>query len=121
MSGKVVAVIEIRRDITGRKLIEAEMDKRNRETRALADIAMALNHPAGLQETLSVFLYRSIDITGADVGTIRILDEDTRELVLWDKFSIRKLGVHAGDAQTAEARRENHWADRGRRRYRVLR
>ncbi len=91
MSGKVVAVIEIRRDITERKLIEAEMDKRNRETRALADIAMALNHPVGLQETLSVSLYRSIDITGADVGTIRILDEETRELVLWDKFSVRKL------------------------------
>ncbi len=90
-SGKVVAVIEIRRDITGRKLIETEMDKRNRETRALADIAMALNHPAGLQETLSVSLYRFIDITGADAGTIRLLDEETRELVLRDKFSVRKL------------------------------
>ncbi len=73
--GDIVGALELVRNITERKLIEEEADRRNRETAALAEIAMALNSCTSLDNILDVALKRSVELCGAVGGLIRLLDK----------------------------------------------
>lgn len=80
-SGEIVGAVETARNVTERKLIEQETDRRNRETAALAEIAMALNSNVELDDILAVALEHSVNICGAVGGLIRLLDEESGLLV----------------------------------------
>ncbi|HEB12702.1 MAG TPA: PAS domain-containing protein, partial [Actinobacteria bacterium] len=80
--GEIVAAVVLSRDITERKLIEQEADRRSREIVALAEVAMALNQSIELKAVFEIAIRSAANACGATSGAIRLFDEESNNLVL---------------------------------------
>ncbi|MBI2909923.1 MAG: GAF domain-containing protein [Chloroflexi bacterium] len=80
--GKVVGLRGIVVDITERKRAQEETDRRNRELAALNTVMAAVAGALELKEVLNTALEKIAEVTGADAGWIRLLNEEGDALVL---------------------------------------
>ncbi len=80
-AGQVIGAIEVSRNVTERKLIEEEADRRGREIVALAETAMALNKSIELEEVLNIAMQQAVEVFNAIGGTIRLLDRSGQKLI----------------------------------------
>lgn len=79
-SGKVEAFQGFVLDITERKAAEQEIRRRNRELMILNSIGQTLNQPLDLQEMLNRALRQVVDLFGAEVGSIFLIDANSAVL-----------------------------------------
>ncbi len=73
--GNFMALVGFHKDITERKKAEEELKRRIDDLSTINMISATINKSLNLDETLSGALERVIEVTGADVGRICILDE----------------------------------------------
>lgn len=75
-----VLVLEVMRDVTKRRELERETLEANRRLVALNAVASAVNQSLDLGVVLNSALDSALDVMGAEVGGILLLDEETRTL-----------------------------------------
>ena len=80
--GSFVGTTYILRDITERKKAKEEILRRNRELAALNAIAAVSSQSLDLKEVLNATLDKILEVMAAQGGTIYLLDEKGKELVL---------------------------------------
>jgi|GEM_PF-2421983 len=81
-NGSFVGTTYILRDITERKKAKEEILRRNRELAALNAIAAVSSQSLDLKEVLNATLDKILEVMAAQGGTIYLLDEKGKELVL---------------------------------------
>ena len=77
-AGGIVAYQGFVLDITERKRAEQEIRRRNRELMVLNSIGQTLSESLELQELLGRTLRHVVELFGADVGSVYLLDEKSR-------------------------------------------
>jgi PAS domain S-box-containing protein len=88
ISWNVVPFIEqgllycVARDITDRKRAEAAIAADLRDTQLLHDLSVQLTNETDIQVLYNEIMATAIVLTGADAGTVQILDPATQDLVL---------------------------------------
>ena len=74
------AVMEIRRDVTAERKLEAQILRRHHQLSALSHISSAISGPADLETTLKLALENVLEIISGAMGGILLLDEKTKTL-----------------------------------------
>lgn len=81
--------LELRREITERAQVEADLREREAELKAEADALVRLNELSsrlwrsrGLREGLEEMLAATVELLGADMGNVQILDAERRVLTI---------------------------------------
>jgi signal transduction histidine kinase len=74
------AVVEIRRDVTAERELEAQILRRHHQLSALSHISRAASGPADLETTLRLALENVLEIIGGAMGGILLLDDKTNTL-----------------------------------------
>ncbi|MBI4691451.1 MAG: PAS domain-containing protein [Nitrospirae bacterium] len=77
----VIHVIELMRDVTGRKEYEENIAQKNRELTALNSIAGILSRSLKSEDIFSSVLNKLLEVTNMDGGAIFLIDEMNRELI----------------------------------------
>ncbi len=80
VSGQVVAFQGFVLDISERKRAEQEIRRRNRELMVLNSIGQTLSQSLELSDLLARALRQVVELFGVDVGSIYLLEEETRML-----------------------------------------
>jgi PAS domain S-box-containing protein len=80
VTGKIVSFQGFVLDITERKNAEQEIRRRNRELMILNAIGQTLNQPLGLEELLERALRQVVDLFGAEIGSIFLMETDSATL-----------------------------------------
>ncbi len=80
--GNITGLVGVSRDITERKRAEEEIKRRTEELAALNAIAATVASSLNLQEILDRALDKVLEISGVEVGTMYLLDQQAQELVL---------------------------------------
>ena len=81
VSGKVLHVIELLRDVTDRMKSEEQIIQKNRELTALNSISGILNRSLRSDEIFTRVLDKMIELLGMDGGGIFFLDEQAKDLL----------------------------------------
>ncbi len=79
---KPVSIVWTTRDISDEVEMHAELLHINRELLALYAVSKTLSESIEIDELLNISLRKVLEVTGMDVGVIRIFDEKSQDLVL---------------------------------------
>jgi len=90
--GQVVGVLGIIRDITPRRAMERELQRRQRELEALNEVGRAIGASLELDRALDLILDKARELLGVTYCAVLRLDEATGEL-----YHLRALGLPAGE------------------------
>lgn len=94
-SGKIVRYQGFLVDISEQKRIENEIKRRNRELNALNNIAVIGAQSFDLDEILNVTLRQTVDLFGADLGSVWIMDPSNHVLKARATVGAHNLGALA--------------------------
>jgi PAS domain S-box-containing protein len=75
-SGEVICYEGIIKDISDRKRMEEELVQRTEELQALYDLGVLINQSLDLEKVLLVALDKALSLTGFEMGTVHLLNED---------------------------------------------
>jgi len=78
--GNIEAAIEVRRDVTEEKELEAQTLRRHHQLSALSQISSAVSGSEGLDGILRIALDNVLDLINGTIGGILLVDERTRVL-----------------------------------------
>ena len=65
---------QLKREITERKRAEVEIRRRNKELKAVSDVAYAVNRSLGLQSTMTIGVREILQVVGGEAGCIFLLE-----------------------------------------------
>lgn len=81
-TGRFSGRLGVARDITERRQLEAELERRNRALEALTALAALAGRAVDLESILAQALIGTLGVFGVERGAIHLLDEERDELVL---------------------------------------
>ena len=87
--GHIIGYEGIIKDISFRKRMEEELLQRTEEIQALYDLGVFINQSLDLEKVLLVALDKALSLTGFEMGTVHLLNEDgeTLDLKFYREFS----------------------------------
>jgi PAS domain S-box-containing protein len=89
IKGDIIGYEGIIKDISLRKRMEEELLQRKEEIQALYDLGVLINQSLDLEKVLLVALDKALSLTGFEMGTVHLLNEDgeTLDLKFYREFS----------------------------------
>jgi len=78
--GNIIAIIELRKDVTAERELETQILRRHHQLLALSNISTAMSGPQGLDTVLTTALDSVLELINGDIGGILLYDERTRTL-----------------------------------------
>lgn len=78
--GNIKAIVEIRRDVTAERKLEAEVLRRHHQLAALSHISSAVSGLQDLDAVLRITLSNVLELVNGTIGGILLLDEETKTL-----------------------------------------
>lgn len=78
--GNIIAIIELRKDVTAERELETQILRRHHQLLALSNISSALSGRQSLDVTLTTALDSVLELINGDVGGILLYDERTKTL-----------------------------------------
>ncbi|MFC2023028.1 GAF domain-containing protein [Chloroflexota bacterium] len=79
-NGNVVAVVELRRDVTAERALESQILRRHHQLLALSHITSVVSGQLDLDTILKNALDKVLELINADIGGILLWDEETTKL-----------------------------------------
>ena len=79
-SGNIVAVVELRRDVTAERALESQILRRHHQLLALSHITSVVSGQLDLDTILRNALDSVLELINADIGGILLWDEETKAL-----------------------------------------